>query len=88
MAKMANAPREGLKQYLLLGFVAVSVSLVGLIWADNLSDQPTGSTGFVRATPTAPLTHVALSPTPTATLAPTALSVLASATPPESSEDE
>lgn len=38
---MASANREGLKRTLLLGFVAVSVVLIGLIWADGLvADQP------------------------------------------------
>ncbi|MEP7355615.1 MAG: hypothetical protein ABI847_00085 [Anaerolineales bacterium] len=77
---MASTPREGLKQSLLLAFLALSVVLVALVWADNLSDRPTGGTGFVRSTPTAPLTHVALSATPTATLTPTPLSVLATLT--------
>jgi len=85
---MASTPREGLKQYLLLGFVALSVALVGLVWADNLSDRPSGGTGFVRSTPTAPLTHVALSATPTATLTPTPLSALATLTPTAEAEKD
>jgi len=71
MATMANAPREGLKQSLLLGFVALNVVLIVLVWVDNLSDQPTGGTGFVRTTPTAPLTHVVVTATPGPSATPT-----------------
>ncbi len=85
---MASSPREGLKQSLLLAFVGLSVALVVLVWADNLSDRPGGGTGFVRSTPTAPLTHVLVSATPTATLTPTPLSVLATATPVATAEKD
>lgn len=92
---MANAPREGLKQSLLLGFVALNVVLIGLVWVDNLSDQPTGGTGFVRTTPTAPLTHVVPTATPGPSATPTftasPVPPLSTATPTvviESSEDE
>lgn len=38
---MAPTNREGVKRALLLGFVALSVVLVGIIWADGLiADQP------------------------------------------------
>lgn len=51
---MARKPDNQLKQGLLLVFVAVSVILVGLTWADNLSDpQETTSTQMRGAPPTA-----------------------------------
>ena len=45
---MANK-REGIKQSLLLGFIALNVVLILLIWADNLIEKPADH-GFVRTT--------------------------------------
>ena len=49
---MAETRRERLKQSLLLGFIALNLVLVLLIWVDILIEEP-GNQGFVRST-TAP----------------------------------
>lgn len=51
---MASAPREGLKQSLLLALLAVCLVLVALTWVDNLRDPEPGAAGFVRGTSLAP----------------------------------
>ncbi len=45
---MAEKPRERIKQTLLLGFVALGVVLVLLIWTENLSGE-SGNQGFSRS---------------------------------------
>lgn len=65
---MAEPRREGLKQALLLAFIALNVILILFVWADNLIDQP-GDQGFVRSTrgPAAVPTAATPEPQPTPT---------------------
>jgi hypothetical protein len=77
---MASAPREGLKQSLLLALVAVCVALVALTWVDNLRDPEPGAPGFVRGTRLAPVASVTWAPpaaaSPTPSPLPTATPVV------------
>lgn len=47
---MASANREGLKRTLLLGFVAVNVILIGLIWTDGLVAHQPATPSYYRDT--------------------------------------
>lgn len=47
---MASANREGLKRTLLLGFVAVNVVLIGLIWTDGLVAHQPATPSYYRDT--------------------------------------
>lgn len=62
---MAETRREGIKQWLLLGYLAFNIVLVLFIWADNLTDKQS-NTGFIRSTqgPSAPANGVRLTATP------------------------
>ena len=46
---MAAARREGVKQSLLVGFIALNVILILFVWADNLIEKP-DKNGFIRST--------------------------------------
>jgi hypothetical protein len=50
METMAPTRHEKLKSSLLLFFVAASVVLVGLIWAEGLSDKQPSTPGYYRDT--------------------------------------
>ena len=52
---MAAARREGVKQSLLMGFIALNVILILFVWADNLIEKP-DSNGFIRSTTGPPAT--------------------------------
>ncbi|MCG3209040.1 MAG: hypothetical protein FOGNACKC_02656 [Anaerolineae bacterium] len=47
---MATAPRESLKRNLLLAFVLACVILIGLIWAEGLSEAGPPTPGYYRDT--------------------------------------
>ena len=45
---MASKNHEGLKRILLLGFVAISVLLIGLIWLDGLNGHSEATPSYYR----------------------------------------
>ena len=47
---MASTNREGLKRALLLGFVIISIVLIGLIWAEGLVPDQPATPGYYRDT--------------------------------------
>lgn len=47
---MAEASRERLKRLALIGFVAVCVGLIGLIWADGLTADVPATPSYYRDT--------------------------------------
>lgn len=72
---MANSAREGVKQYLLLALVVISVVLIGLTWVDNLNEAEPGGSGFQRGTAPAPTLSVQAATPVLPTLAPPTLSL-------------
>lgn len=62
---MAETRREGMKQWLLLGYIALNIVLVLFIWMDNLTDKQS-NTGFIRSNqgPSAPASGARLTATP------------------------
>lgn len=47
---MAETNRERLKRVAFLGFLAVSIGLIGLIWADGLTGDAPATPGYYRDT--------------------------------------
>lgn len=47
---MAKSDGATIKQPLLLGFVAISLILIGLIWADGMTQSEPATPGFYRET--------------------------------------
>ena len=75
---MASAPRKELTQGVVLAWIALSVLLIGLIWADNLAGPQPGEGGFIRGTPVRLATIApTLTPTPLA-ISPTSTGELSS----------
>ncbi len=45
---MASKNQEGLKRALLLGFVGISILLIGLIWLDGLNGDEVATPSYYR----------------------------------------
>jgi hypothetical protein len=45
---MASATRKNIKEKLLLLFVLISILLVGIIWAEGLTDSPPATPSYYR----------------------------------------
>lgn len=50
MVQMEKEKREHLKEFLLAGFVLVSIILILTLWTNNLLERETDGPGFYRAT--------------------------------------
>lgn len=74
---MARKTGEQLKEALLLLFIVISVSLVGLTWADGLGEPAEETPAYVRGVPTTErsgdLSPAAATATPTPMAMPTPL---------------